>query len=146
MTVFICYKCELLLDQRTGGLYLLLFHTPFLKNLTLKLIHIFDKNVQMSIKTNRLNLGDYLREIRTEKGLSLKDLASSLDVDLSLLSKIERGERSLSMDMVPALSRALEIDFKQLQTDLLALRVIHAFGKEEFASEGLKKALRRMVH
>lgn len=99
----------------------------------------------MSRTVNQPTLGNYLREIRTEKGLSLKELGKSIDVDHSLLSKIERGERTLSMDLVPGLAKALKVDFKTLQTELLSLSLLEEYGAEEFASEGIKKALKRMV-
>ena len=98
----------------------------------------------MSSIVNENRLGEYLKELRTSRGLSLKALAKALDVDFSLISKIEHGERSLSLDMIPGLAKALDADFKTLQIDLMAFRVAEEFGAEEYASEGLKKALKRM--
>jgi transcriptional regulator with XRE-family HTH domain len=87
------------------------------------------------------NAGEYLRLKRTEKGLTLQELSDSTNFNLSLLSKIERGERSLSLDMVPSLSSALQIPFKQAQTDFLSFKVAEVFGEEEFAQAGIKQAL-----
>jgi transcriptional regulator with XRE-family HTH domain len=98
----------------------------------------------MATKSNEMTPGEYLRELRTEKGLSLKDLANALNVDFTLISKIELGERSLSMDLIPALAKALKTDFKALQVDLLSMKLANEFGEEEYAQEALKKALRNI--
>lgn len=98
----------------------------------------------MATKANPVTLGNYLRELRTERNLSLKDLATALQVDQSLISKIEHGERSLSLDMIPALAVALNTDFKALQIDLMALRLAEDFGKEEYATEALKQVIEKL--
>jgi transcriptional regulator with XRE-family HTH domain len=41
--------------------------------------------------TNNLKFGTKLRELRKKAGLSLRDLASDVNVDYSYLSKIENG-------------------------------------------------------
>jgi HTH-type transcriptional regulator, competence development regulator len=98
----------------------------------------------MATQPKGTTLGAYLRELRTEKGLSLKELAEACNVDLSLFSKIEHGERSLSLDMIPALATALDIDFKTLQIDLMAMRLAEDFGKEEYATGAFRKALKNI--
>lgn len=96
------------------------------------------------MEDSNLKLGSYLKSLRLSKGLSLKNLAVKLNIDFSLLSRIEAGDRSLSMDKVPVLAKALQADFKTLQTELLALSLLQEYGKEEFASEGIRKALKKM--
>ena len=94
--------------------------------------------------SNLKNEGEYLRQLRVKKGLTLQELADSTNFNISLLSKIERGERSLNLDLVPGLAHAFEIEFKVLQTDLMALKVANEYSDEEFALEGLKKALTQL--
>ena len=98
----------------------------------------------MQTKTNEMGAGEYLRLLRIEKGLSQKELADALGVDFTLISKIELGERSLSLDMIPNLAKALKTDFKALQIDLMAFRVAEQYGGEEFASEAIQKALKHI--
>lgn len=104
-------------------------------------VYLGQKCTKMSRTIKAKSAGEYLRLKRTEKGLTLQELADSTGYNISLLGKIERGERSLSMDMVPALSTALQIPFKQAQTDFLAFKVAEVFGKEEHAQMGIKQAL-----
>jgi len=97
-----------------------------------------------TMKKDRNPLGEYLKDLRQTSGLSLKQLASKIDTDYSLLSRIEAGERNLNLDIVPAIAEALNIDFKTLQTDLLALKVAREYKGEEFALEGLKMAVKKL--
>jgi len=52
--------------------------------------------------------GKYLRTIREEKELPLRKIAATLDIDTSLLSKIERNKRRATIDMIPIMAETLE--------------------------------------
>ena len=90
------------------------------------------------------SVGEYIRELRTSKGIPLRKLASAIDIDQSTLAKMERGQRAFSLDMAPAIAKALEIDFKELQIALLASVVLQVVEGEEYGSEGLKLAVRHL--
>jgi transcriptional regulator with XRE-family HTH domain len=59
-----------------------------------------------------------LRELRTERGLTLEAVASRAQIDVSTLSRLESGKRRLALDHVPALAEALGVT----TDDLLAHR------------------------
>jgi transcriptional regulator with XRE-family HTH domain len=105
------------------------------------MIHLDTTVEKMSSKAKTTSLGNYLRELRLSKGLTLQALAKAISIDTSLLSKIELGERGLNMDLVPRLADALQMDFKALQVDLMVFKMTEDYGKEEFVTEALKKAL-----
>lgn len=50
-----------------------------------------------------------LRELRTERGLTLEAVASRAAIDVSTLSRLESGKRRLSLDHLPSLARALDV-------------------------------------
>ena len=50
-----------------------------------------------------------LREIRTQRGLTLEDVAGRADIDVSTLSRLESGKRRLALDHLPRLAAALSI-------------------------------------
>ena len=50
-----------------------------------------------------------LRELRTEAGLTLADVAERANIDLSTLSRLEAGKRRLALDHLPALAAALGV-------------------------------------
>lgn len=59
-----------------------------------------------------------LRELRTERGLTLQQVAERSNLDVSTLSRLESGKRRLALDHVPALAQALGVS----SDDLLAGR------------------------
>lgn len=71
-------------------------------------------------KSNFLNLnhfGGKIRELRVKRGLLLRQMASFLEADTALMSKIERGERPASREQVLKIAKFLNAE----TYDLLAL-------------------------
>ena len=55
-----------------------------------------------------------LRSLRTTLGLSLDDLAARTNLSPSTISRIETGKRTISLDVLLPLARALQIDLDAL--------------------------------
>ena len=55
-----------------------------------------------------------LRELRTERGLTLKQVAERAHIDVSTLSRLETGKRRFALDHVPALAAALGVSADDL--------------------------------
>src|SRR5690349_24560349 len=55
-----------------------------------------------------------LREIRTQRGLTLEDVASRSSIDVSTLSRLESGKRRLALDHLPRLAAALSVSTDEL--------------------------------
>ena len=55
-----------------------------------------------------------LRELRTEQGLTLQQVADRASIDTSTLSRLEAGKRRLALDHVPALAAALGVSADEL--------------------------------
>jgi transcriptional regulator with XRE-family HTH domain len=55
-----------------------------------------------------------LRELRTEQGLTLQQVAERASLDVSTLSRLEAGRRRLALDHIPALAAALGVSADQL--------------------------------
>lgn len=61
----------------------------------------------------RDNFGKYIRELRTEKGISLTQLADLTNINISDLHKIERGTKNkINPFQLKALSSVLQKDYK----------------------------------
>ncbi|MBA2933548.1 helix-turn-helix domain-containing protein [Sphingomonas sp. CGMCC 1.13654] len=65
---------------------------------------------------SRATLGEALRSIRKERGWSLADAAAATGFSISMLSKIENGQRSLTYDKLVQLAESLSIDISRLFT------------------------------
>ena len=59
-------------------------------------------------------VGNRIRELRIERGLSQLDLADEAEVPLSQIGRIERGENNPTISTLYALCNALKIDLKTL--------------------------------
>lgn len=67
--------------------------------------------------------GEKIRDLREDQNLPLRKVAAYLDIDTSILSKIERGERTISLEMVSKVSDFFGLDEKQLKTEYLGEEV-----------------------
>ena len=86
--------------------------------------------------------GELIRKHREEKGLPLRKVAALLDIDTSILSKIERSERFATSNLIPILSKQLEIDFKKLQILFLTEKIKAEYNKEPYLVESLKQIIK----
>lgn len=59
-------------------------------------------------------LGDRIRIIRNDKGLSIEELAHRADISTTHLGYVERGDRSPTVDMLGKIVKALGITFEEL--------------------------------
>jgi len=83
---------------------------------------------------------DLLRQHREAQALPLRAVAAALKVDISLVSKWERGERKPHRDEVSALAKCLKADRKELLVAYLRDKVLYEVQDDEFAMEALKAA------
>jgi len=59
-------------------------------------------------------VGNRIRELRNQKGISQEELAFKASLNASHLSKIERGEKSPTLGSLEKIVKALEISFPDL--------------------------------
>jgi HTH-type transcriptional regulator, competence development regulator len=91
-------------------------------------------------------IGEIIREQRENKGLLLKEVATALDVDLSLLSRIERGAKRPTRNHISKLSQILQIDERELVVAYLSDRLVYEIRDEELAPEALKMAEQKIKY
>ena len=91
-----------------------------------------------------IEFGTYIHGLRKEKKYSLKIVADKLKIDISLLSKIENGERQLQSHMLNGLSELFDLNYKELQIQLLNQRIENEFGDEPFLKETLVSYLEKI--
>ncbi len=84
-----------------------------------------------------IKFGNYIHNLRKEKKYSLKIVADKLGIDISMLSKIENGERQLQSHMLNGLSELFDLDYKEMQIQLLNQRIENEYGDEPFINEAL---------
>jgi transcriptional regulator with XRE-family HTH domain len=85
-----------------------------------------------------IEFGTYIHGLRKKKKYSLKIVADKLKIDISMLSKIENGERQLQSHMLNGLSELFDLDYKEMQIQLLNQRIASEYGDEPYINEALQ--------
>jgi len=81
--------------------------------------------------------GDQIRLLREQKGLLQRQVASQMDIDNPMLSKIERGDRNARRDQVTLLCDILEVSEEELLSLWLADRLFEVVKNEKMALKAL---------
>lgn len=85
-------------------------------------------------------LGDLLRKLRVENKLPLRKVAALLDMDVAILSKMERGERKLNKEVVLKMAEIYHHDPDELVIMYLSEKIVYEVGDEALALKGLLAA------
>ena len=91
------------------------------------------------MSSGRIDFGEYLLELRTNAGYSQKKVADKLGIDISMLSKIEHGERHVQGHMLKPLAELFKLDYKEIQIQYLNQKINDEFGNEPFFRETIKE-------
>lgn len=89
-------------------------------------------------------LAQLLKLKRESKGLLLREVASEIEVDTALVSKIENNDRRPTKEQLKKLSKTLDIDFIKLLT-MWHVEKIYEEIKDENNLYKIVKELNRVV-
>jgi transcriptional regulator with XRE-family HTH domain len=101
-------------------------------------MYIFANICQDTYFIMATQFGERIRELRTKQSMLLRQLASKLDIDTSIISKVERGDRQLKKEQIPLLAEILNADKEELLMLWLADQVYGVIQGEPMADEALK--------
>lgn len=88
-------------------------------------------------------IGEKLRYIREEKELPLRKVAALLDIDVAILSKMERGERKITKEVVLKLADIYDYNADELLVSFLSDKILYEIKDEDLGIEALKVAEER---
>lgn len=86
------------------------------------------------------SVGEIIREKREGKGWLLRHLAAELDIDQALLSKIERGERKATKELIEKFANVLVLKKDELMLQYLSENIAYEIVSEKNALEVLQVA------
>lgn len=86
------------------------------------------------------NIGEYIRQLREKENMPLRKLAALLDIDQSTLSKLERGERPLTRQMIPIIAQTFGLNEKELIVKYMSKQLAYQIAGEQYANDILKAA------
>jgi transcriptional regulator with XRE-family HTH domain len=84
--------------------------------------------------------GDKIRQLREANNLLQRQVASKLEIDTPMLSKIERGDRKAKKEQVLLFAKLFNTEKRLLLTLWLADQVYDLVKNEENAADALKIA------
>ena len=87
-----------------------------------------------------------LRRLRVESQLALRKVAALVDVDVAILSKMERGERQLTKAMVQRLAKLYKHDVDELLVLYLRDKVLSEVGDDHLALKALHVAESAVIY
>ena len=89
-----------------------------------------NKSSMTQTKIMVTSFGEQLRSFREQKKLSLREVASAIGIDTSLLGKIERNERQATKDQIKLIAKYFKYNVQLLieenLSDQLAYKIIEA--------------------
>ena len=96
----------------------------------------------MQTKIKVMLFADKIRQLREEKQLLQRQLASALEIDTPMYSKIERGDRPAKREQVIEIAKILNTEVNNLLTLWLADKILDVIENEtELADQALKVAI-----
>ena len=81
------------------------------------------------------NLSEILKSAREEKKLILRKVASELDIDQSLISKFEKGERKPTKEQLIKLADFYNLPKQNLLIDWFSDKIIYELKDVDYAND-----------
>ena len=91
-----------------------------------------------------MNFGEHIKQLREQNQLLQRQVASVLEIDTAMLSKIERGERRAKKEHIPLLANLLHANEKELYTIWIADQVYDIIKEESNPSEIVQVAINEL--
>jgi len=92
------------------------------------------------------SFGEHLRSLREGAGLTLKFVSEQINIDTSLLAKIERNERQPTKHIIGQFAEFFNVHEKELQEDFLSDFIAYKILEEEADLSILKIAEQKVKY
>lgn len=91
-------------------------------------------------------VGEKLRKLREQNKLPLRKVAVLLDLDVAILSKMERGERKFSKNIILKLASIYNYNANELILLFLSDKLLYEIENEELGLRALKITEKRVKY
>ena len=92
------------------------------------------------------SLGTIIHTLRKKRGDPLRVVAAAIEVDSSLMSKIEHGERLPTEQQLEKLAKYFDIPLNELTAQLIAEKIVSSYTPDAITLEALKIAEERIKY
>lgn len=95
-----------------------------------------------------LSFGERIKYLRESKKMTLKDLSTLLEIDISMLGKIEKGTRRANNNILNKLSQIFDITESELSVSMISDQIANHVVKkyDQHAQQILKIAERKVAY
>lgn len=98
-----------------------------------------------SVKKNT-TFGEQLRQLRETAGMTLREVAANIEIDPSLLAKIERNQRQPTKHLIKNIADFFEVNEKELLEEFLSDQIAYKILDEEADLNILKVAKEKVAY
>jgi len=101
----------------------------------------------MTDSINKISsFGERLRSLREQRQLSLREVATEIGIDTSLLAKIERNERQATKEQIKQIALFFKVNEKQLLKEFLSDQFAYRMIEEEADLDTFKVAEAKVAY
>lgn len=90
--------------------------------------------------------GEQLRQLRVAVGMTLREVAKNIEIDPSLLAKIERNQRQPTKHLIKNAANFFEVNEKELLEEFLSDQIAYKILDEEVDLNILKVAEEKVAY
>ena len=91
------------------------------------------------------SLGEILKELRDAQHLPLREVADAIGIDVSLLGRIEKGQRKPSRQLISKFSKFFKVNKSKLLVAFLSDRVVYEMAEDLNLSRDVLRVAERKV-
>ena len=100
----------------------------------------------MIIAKMKETFGEYIKRLRTEKGLTLTQLGAFIGVDSGALSKIENGKKELDEKVLPKIAEIFQLDLSKLKEEFISEQIAFKIYKSNCSENVLNLAEKKVKY
>ncbi|MEM6319492.1 MAG: nucleotidyltransferase domain-containing protein [Bacteroidota bacterium] len=93
---------------------------------------------------NTITFGELIKKRRVAQKLPLREVAGAIELDQSLLSKIERNKIIAPQRVIKPLAKCLNIGYKKLQIKYLSDKLYREFKDVDFSVESFELTIKQL--
>lgn len=90
------------------------------------------------------NFSTKLKSLRSKRGLLMRQVAAATDVDTSMISKFENGDRFPTREQIEKLAMILEVSENELLIHAYSEKITYDLINEPLAKEIVELALKKL--
>lgn len=95
---------------------------------------------------DKTELGQHIKFSRNEQNLTLHQVAKDTDIDMTMLSKIERGERLPTIEQIKRIATFFQLNENELLTKLTAEKIVKDYGVNETTLNAVQLVEKQIIN